>query len=77
LGSKRVGIYKDKDNRLYLVDVTCPHLRCGLRFNPLEKTYDCKCHGSRFDYTGKLLDGPALRDLYKIEIEDVKKYINL
>lgn len=76
-GNKRVGIYKDKDSKLYLVDVTCPHMRCGLRFNPVEKTYDCKCHGSRFDYTGKLLDGPARRDLYKIEIEDVKNYLDL
>lgn len=77
LGMKRVGIYKDKNHKLYLVDVTCPHMRCGLRYNPIEKTYDCKCHGSRFDYAGKLLDGPARRDLYKIEIEDVKSYLNL
>lgn len=76
IGTKRVGIYKDKNHKLYLVDVTCPHMRCGLRFNPIEKTYDCKCHGSRFDYTGKLLDGPARRDLYKIEIDEVKEYLN-
>ena len=75
VGNKRVGIYKDKENKLYLVDVTCPHMRCGLRFNQLEKTYDCNCHGSRFDYTGKLLDGPSRRDLYKIEIDGIKNHL--
>lgn len=76
LGGKRIGIYKDEESRLHLVDATCPHLRCGLRFNPIEKTYDCKCHGSRFNYKGKLLDGPALRDLYRIEIEEVRKHLD-
>lgn len=37
----------------------CPHLGCALKWNPLEHSYDCPCHGSRFDETGKVLDNPA------------------
>lgn len=41
----------------------CPHLGCALKWNPGEHSWDCPCHGSRFDHTGKLLDGPAIEDL--------------
>ena len=37
----------------------CPHMGCRLQWNPEEETYDCPCHGSRFDENGHLLDGPA------------------
>lgn len=37
----------------------CPHMGCRLEWNPEEETYDCPCHGSRFDKTGHLIDGPA------------------
>ena len=75
IGSKRVGIYKDHQSKLYIVDATCPHMRCGLRFNPLEKSYDCKCHGSRFDYQGRLFDGPARSDLKIIPLSEIKNYL--
>ena len=40
----------------------CPHLGCALKWNPDERTWDCPCHGSRFDAHGKLIDNPAMRD---------------
>ncbi|NCB51866.1 MAG: FAD-dependent oxidoreductase [Clostridia bacterium] len=40
----------------------CPHLGCALRWNPEERTWDCPCHGSRFDEHGGLIDNPAMRD---------------
>lgn len=43
----------------------CPHLGCGLKWNPLEHSWDCPCHGSRFDEQGKLLNNPATGDLHK------------
>ncbi len=41
----------------------CPHLGCGLKYNPQEHSWDCSCHGSRFDKDGKLIDNPAIDDL--------------
>ncbi|MDD4125893.1 MAG: FAD-dependent oxidoreductase [Eubacteriales bacterium] len=40
----------------------CPHLGCALKWNEEEKSWDCPCHGSRFDESGKLIDNPAMRD---------------
>lgn len=55
----RAGVYKSEDNQIYQVDVVCPHLGCRLAWNQDERSWDCPCHGSRFDYKGNLLDGPA------------------
>ncbi len=60
---EKVGVYKDEDSNIYLVNTRCPHLGCELSWNPDEKSWDCPCHGSRFDYTGKHLDNPAQQDI--------------
>ncbi|MCD8354969.1 MAG: FAD-dependent oxidoreductase [Clostridia bacterium] len=60
---KKIGAYKDEHGKVYLVSVRCPHLGCELAWNPQENTWDCPCHGSRFDYTGKLINGPAQKDI--------------
>lgn len=44
----------------------CPHMGCQLEWNPDEESWDCPCHGSRFDVEGKLLNGPAQKNLDKI-----------
>ena len=53
---------KNETGNVYLVSAICPHLGCELEWNPEEKSWDCPCHGSRFDYKGKLLDGPAQKN---------------
>ena len=58
-----VGIYKDKNGQIYAVNPTCTHLGCLLTWNNVDKTWDCPCHGSRFDYKGKNLYDPAFKDL--------------
>ncbi len=60
---KRAGAYRDSDGRLYVVDLRCPHLGCSLEWNPEERSWDCPCHGSRFDYTGTCLSNPAVRGI--------------
>ena len=63
LDGKKTGVYRDTDGTLLAVSIKCPHLGCQLEWNPDEKTWDCPCHGSRFDVHGRLLDGPAQTDL--------------
>ncbi len=63
LDGEKVGVYKDTDGTLYPVDIRCPHLGCQLEWNPDELSWDCPCHGSRFDRYGRLLSGPAQEDI--------------
>lgn len=56
------GINNNVDASNKLVS-KCPHAKCGLRFNEIEHTWDCPCHGSRFDINGKCISGPANRDI--------------
>ncbi|MCL2540715.1 MAG: FAD-dependent oxidoreductase [Firmicutes bacterium] len=66
---QRIGVYKDKNGKPCCVSAICPHMGCALTWNKDEKSWDCPCHGSRFDYKGQLLDNPALEDLEKKELE--------
>ena len=58
-----IGIYKDKEGKIYPVNPVCTHLGCLLSWNNLDKTWDCPCHGSRFDYMGNNLYEPAIQNL--------------
>ena len=55
----KYGVYKDENEELFVVDITCPHLGCELNFNRAECTWDCPCHASRFSYKGEIISGPA------------------
>ena len=59
LDGEKLGVYKDENGKVYPVDLRCPHLGCQLEWNPDEKSWDCPCHGSRFDRFGNLISGPA------------------
>lgn len=60
---EKLGVYKDKEGKIYTVSICCPHLGCQLEWNPDELSWDCPCHGSRFDYYGNLIDNPAQEGL--------------
>ena len=63
VNNKKVGIYKDKDGNIYAVNPICTHLGCLLSWNDIDKTWDCPCHGSRFDFKGNNLYDPAFKNL--------------
>ena len=65
---KKLGIYKDKNGKMFSVIPYCKHLGCERSWNNLEKTWDCPCHGSRYDYHGKIITEPTTEDLDMFEI---------
>ena len=62
-GGKKRGLYRDGESREHWVGVKCPHLGCELGWNADEASWDCPCHGSRFDADGELLSGPAQKGI--------------
>jgi 3-phenylpropionate/trans-cinnamate dioxygenase ferredoxin reductase subunit len=60
---EKVAAYRDEDGELHAVSAVCTHLRCIVEWNAAEKTWDCPCHGSRFEYEGRVIKGPAKTDL--------------
>jgi Rieske Fe-S protein len=62
-GLKKLAIYRDPAGKIHRHSAICTHLQCVVQWNPVEKSWDCPCHGSRFDPEGKVLMGPAIDDL--------------
>jgi Rieske Fe-S protein len=58
-GLGKTGVFRDDAGSLHAVSLRCTHLGCLLRFNAAERSWDCPCHGSRFDVDGQVLEGPA------------------
>jgi nitrite reductase/ring-hydroxylating ferredoxin subunit len=62
-GLGKVAVFRDEAGRLHERSAVCPHLGCIVAWNQGERTWDCPCHGSRFEATGRVLQGPATTDL--------------
>lgn len=67
INGKRCGIYIDENKKEHIVSNICPHMKCNLIFNYIDKSWDCPCHGSRFTIDGDIMEGPSV---YNIKIED-------
>lgn len=63
------AIYIDENKQKHIVKNKCPHMGCSLIFNNEEKTWDCPCHGSRYDLDGNVIKGPSNQDI-KIKDND-------
>jgi glycine/D-amino acid oxidase-like deaminating enzyme/nitrite reductase/ring-hydroxylating ferredoxin subunit len=66
-GLKKIAAYRDEGGVLHERSAVCRHLGCVVAWNSLEKTWDCPCHGSRYDRYGRVINGPANRDLEPVE----------
>jgi glycine/D-amino acid oxidase-like deaminating enzyme len=62
-GLTKIAVFRDEAGKTTELSAVCPHLKCIVQWNPAEATWDCPCHGSRFQADGTLLNGPANSDL--------------
>lgn len=69
-GLKKIAVYKNSQNQVHMHSAFCPHLGGCVRWNQGEKSWDCPCHGSRFDGEGKVITGPAISNLSSIKREE-------
>ena len=63
INGEKIGVYKENSEKIYIINPICKHLGCELTWNNLDKTWDCPCHGSRYDYKGNLLYSPSVKNL--------------
>ncbi|HEX2119476.1 MAG TPA: FAD-dependent oxidoreductase, partial [Acidimicrobiales bacterium] len=68
-GTERVAAYRDDTGTLHAVSPVCTHMACTVTWNTAETTWDCPCHGSRFTCDGQVIQGPAVKDLERKEVQ--------
>jgi len=66
-GRSKIAVFRDETGTLHEHSAVCTHLKCIVEWNSAEKSWDCPCHGSRFDAYGKVLNGPAVSDLEEVQ----------
>lgn len=71
-GLEKHAVYCDDVGKTHQFSAKCPHLGCVVQWNAVENTWDCPCHGSRFEPLGKVINGPALVGLAPITIASHK-----
>ena len=71
-GLTKLAVYRDAHGKLHELNAKCPHLGCIVAWNSTEKTWDCPCHGSRFEALGKVINGPAVSGLAPAEKTEPK-----
>jgi glycine/D-amino acid oxidase-like deaminating enzyme/nitrite reductase/ring-hydroxylating ferredoxin subunit len=68
-GGRLVAVYRDEKNDVHAVSAVCTHLRCVVNWNGADRTWDCPCHGSRFDIEGNVVASPATRPLDRVHLD--------
>lgn len=71
-GASKLAVYRDEAGQVHACSAACTHLGCPVAWNSTESTWDCTCHGSRFDRHGKVINGPANSDLQPLSPDDLK-----
>ena len=68
-GLRKLAVYRDPEGTLHERSAVCTHLGCIVAWNPLERCWDCPCHGSQFSPDGEPINGPAFKLLARVERE--------
>ena len=73
-GTKMIAAYKNNSGEMEYMSAVCPHLAGIVNWSNAEKSWDCPCHGSRFDCHGKIIEGPAISGLKPLnsKFEEIK-----
>lgn len=66
-GLHKLAVYRDEAGHFHRLSAVCPHLKCVVHWNSAERSWDCPCHGSRFNRFGEVINGPAVAGLERIE----------
>lgn len=69
LDGRKIAAYRDANGEIHALSPVCTHAACIVNWNQEEKSWDCPCHGARYDIEGRVLTGPAERNLGKIALE--------
>lgn len=69
---EKLAVYRDEQGEVHCVSAICTHLACVVDWNRAEKSWDCPCHGSRFEVSGNVIEGPALSPLKKKGVNQEK-----
>ena len=67
---RRVAAYRDESGELHALSPVCPHMGCLVHWNEEARSWDCPCHGSRFDAMGAVIHGPATRGLTTLDVAE-------
>ncbi|MBK0379253.1 FAD-dependent oxidoreductase [Mucilaginibacter sp. SD-g] len=67
---KKIAAYRDESGEIYALSPVCTHAGCIVNWNSEERSWDCPCHGARYDVAGKVLTGPATKDLTAISTHE-------
>ncbi|WP_292492454.1 FAD-dependent oxidoreductase [Methanoculleus sp. 10] len=68
VGGQKVAVYRDGRGTLHTLDPTCMHMACTVAWNNAEESWDCPCHGSRYDARGRVIESPTVKDLVQKEV---------
>jgi glycine/D-amino acid oxidase-like deaminating enzyme/nitrite reductase/ring-hydroxylating ferredoxin subunit len=69
INGEKLAVARDEHNELHALSPVCTHMKCFVQWNYAEKSWDCPCHGSRFNVSGDILYGPAVKELEKVDLK--------
>jgi glycine/D-amino acid oxidase-like deaminating enzyme/nitrite reductase/ring-hydroxylating ferredoxin subunit len=67
VGGLKRAVYRDESGAVHVLSPVCRHLWCYVEWNEAERTWDCPCHGSRYTGEGRLIQGPSVQDLRRVD----------
>ncbi len=71
VNGRKLAVYRDEEGNLHAMSPVCRHMKCIVDWNAAEKTWDCPCHGSRYDPLGHVIHGPAKKNLIHEALDDL------